>query len=122
MTDFVQDDLFDYNDCGGNQILTLTDANGDVVTLKFVDFDDTLIVQVRTAATPDIYDPPAGGAKDAPATATTAAGNDHVSGVGQPEWDRPCREPGQRGGIRRRSVLCRDLEHYQQRRRCTAYQ
>ena len=27
----------------------------------------------------DIYDPPAGGAKDAPATATAAPGNDHVA-------------------------------------------
>jgi hypothetical protein len=57
---------------GDDKILTLHDANGHVVTLTFEDFNRTLNVSTSGGKTV-IYDPPAAGAKDAPATVTAAS-------------------------------------------------
>jgi hypothetical protein len=63
---------------GDDQILTLTDANGDHVTLTFADFDGTFNFSTSGGKT-FIYDPPAAGATDAPATVTAASGNTHTT-------------------------------------------
>ena len=62
---------------GGNEILTLHDGDR-CVTLTFDDFNQSFKFEVVGGNT-YIYDPPAVGATDASAPATTAAGNDHVA-------------------------------------------
>ena len=61
---------------GSNQILTLLDAHGDVVTLTFENFGGTLDVTTSGGKTV-IYDPPAEGAKDNSSATATAVGDDH---------------------------------------------
>ena len=63
---------------GGNQILTLHDAHGDVVTLTFDNFDGTLEVSTSGGKTV-IYDPPAEGAKDNSSTSAPAVVDGHIA-------------------------------------------
>ena len=62
----------------GNEILTMRDAHGDVISLTFDNFDGKLVVNSSGGDT-YIYDPPAGGSKDAPPTPPTSAGHDHIA-------------------------------------------
>ena len=66
-------------------MLTVTDGT-NTAYLNFDDFDGTFKFATDGGDGTYIYDPPAAGAKDAPATATTAAGNDHAAASPQPEW------------------------------------
>jgi hypothetical protein len=77
LTDFTETS-YSVQVSGDDQILTLHDASGDIVTLKFDDFGGTLNVSTSGGKT-YIYDPPAAGAKDAPATVTAASGNTHAT-------------------------------------------
>ena len=63
---------------GGNQILTLHDAHGDIVTLTFDNFDATLDVSTSGGKTV-IYDPPTEIPKGNSTTTATAAGDDHAA-------------------------------------------
>jgi len=62
----------------GNQILTLHDAHGDVVTLTFDNFHGTLNVSTSGGKT-FIYDPPAEGSKEDSSTTANSAGSDHAA-------------------------------------------
>jgi hypothetical protein len=62
----------------GNGVLMVTDGT-DTAYLKFDDFTGTFKFSSDGTNGTDIYDPPAAGAKDVPATATAAPGNNHAT-------------------------------------------
>ena len=61
----------------GNEILTLKDAQGDVITLTFENFNATLVV-TQSGGKTFIYDPPATDSKGITSPATSGLG-DHAS-------------------------------------------
>ena len=69
-----------FNECYNSStgVLTVTDGL-HTAYLNFDDFLGTFKFGSDGDGGTDVYDPPVGGAKDAPATATAAPGNDHVA-------------------------------------------
>ena len=106
---------------GGNEILTLHDANGDFVTLTFDNFGGTLSVSTSGGKT-YIYDPPAAGAKDAPSTVTADPGNGHATASANQNGTDHAAGPANEAAFGSDQILGSDLGHCQWRRRCIGYQ
>jgi hypothetical protein len=82
---------------GGNEILTLHDGDR-CVTLTFDDFNQSFKFDVVGGNT-YIYDPPTAGATGAPATATTAAGNEHAAALAHQNDNGPAASPANEAGF-----------------------
>ena len=104
-----------FNSATDETTLTVKDSGGNVVETFALAGDHSSSSWTVTSDLHggiDIVDPRrASGAKNGACDGNDCPRQRSRRGVGPPEWVRPCREPGQRRGIRRRSALGGDLGH-----------